>query len=466
MTESETKTGPRAGARPAARTGVRADVIAAAAAVLLFAVAAVIGYLLNDDVRLHQRWPPMHARWGPHLGPGTVPALVVAGLVVAYAPALAARLAWRRLLAAGAAASAAWIFSLALIDGWHRGFASRLMTRNEYLRHVPDVDAVGPFLQTFTDHILINAPDHWNAHVAGHPPGALLTFVGLDRLGLAGGAWASAFVLVCAASIVPAVLITVRALAAEDLARRAAPFLVLLPGAVWLGVSADAYFAAAAAWAVALLALAATGRVRSPGAASLAAGLLCGWLLYLSYGLVLMAPLVLAVLFLARNWRPLPWVLAGVLAVVAAFTLSGFWWFDGYFTLYERYYQGAASDRPYAYYVWANLAVNVLSAGLATVVALRRAAVRLPETVRAARRGGPLGDGRTALVVLVGAAALAAAVADLSGMSKAETERIWLPFVVWLVPATALLPRPSVRWWLLAQAAVALTVNHLWNTHW
>ena len=37
--------------------------------------------------------------------------------------------------------------------------------------------------------------------------------------------------------------------------------------------------------------------------------------------------------------------------------------------------------------------------------------------------------------------------ADASGMSKAETERIWLTFAVWLLPACALLPRRHA-WWL------------------
>lgn len=51
-------------------------------------------------------------------------------------------------------------------------------------------------------------------------------------------------------------------------------------------------------------------------------------------------------------------------------------------------------------------------------------------------------------------------------MSKAETERIWQPFVVWLMPAAALLPGPGRRGWLAAQAVVALLVNHLLWTGW
>jgi hypothetical protein len=62
------------------------------------------------------------------------------------------------------------------------------------------------------------------------------------------------------------------------------------------------------------------------------------------------------------------------------------------------------------------------------------------------------------------AALLALLVADLSGMSKAETERIWLPFALWLLPACALLTRP--RAWLAAQAVLALLLNHLLRTGW
>ena len=68
---------------------------------------------------------------------------------------------------------------------------------------------------------------------------------------------------------------------------------------------------------------------------------------------------------------------------------------------------------------------------------------------------------RSAVLV---AALLALLVADLSGMSKAETERIWLPFALWLLPACAFLPR--ARAWLSAQALLALLLNHLLHTGW
>jgi len=41
-----------------------------------------------------------------------------------------------------------------------------------------------------------------------------------------------------------------------------------------------------------------------------------------------------------------------------------------------------------------------------------------------------------------------------------------LPFAIWLLAATALLPERHRRRWLGLQAATALLVNHLLLTHW
>jgi hypothetical protein len=72
----------------------------------------------------------------------------------------------------------------------------------------------------------------------------------------------------------------------------------------------------------------------------------------------------------------------------------------------------------------------------------------------------------SAVVLLPGAAVLAILAADLSGYSKAEVERIWLPFAVWLLAGADLLPAPARRGWLAAQAVVALLINHLLLTTW
>jgi hypothetical protein len=61
---------------------------------------------------------------------------------------------------------------------------------------------------------------------------------------------------------------------------------------------------------------------------------------------------------------------------------------------------------------------------------------------------------------------LAALAADLSGLSKAETERIWLAFgaVAWTTRSLA--PVRGARWMLLAAAGWAIAVNHLLYTGW
>ncbi|MER5406260.1 hypothetical protein [Streptomyces sp. NPDC002769] len=432
------------------------------AAALLVTAAALVGTAVQRrDHSLFVGWPPLFAQWEPHVGPGTPAALVVAVAVVAYGPLLAARLPWRPLLCLAWGTTTAWTFSLALVDGWQRGIAGRLTTTNEYLTVIDRFHDIPATLRDFTHHIVSQSPAPWPAHIAGHPPGATLTFVLLDRIGLGGGGWAGMWCVTVGSTAAVAVLVTVRVLAGEALARRAAPFLVLAPAAVWVGASADGYFAAVATWAVAFLALAVTGS--RPRATGLVAGLLLGLTAYLSYGLVLYAVIAGAVLLLgSRRLRPLPYVVAGAAVVPVVFTLLGFDWWEAYRLLVTRYYQGVGGVRPYGYWVWANLACTVLIVGPATVAGLRRAGA-------APGRGGvrgflrpPSAEPRLALLAL--AALLALLAADLSGMSKAETERIWLPFAMWLLPAAALLPRP--RAWLAAQAALALLLNHLLLTGW
>ncbi|MBO0880142.1 MAG: hypothetical protein J2P17_07260, partial [Mycobacterium sp.] len=73
---------------------------------------------------------------------------------------------------------------------------------------------------------------------------------------------------------------------------------------------------------------------------------------------------------------------------------------------------------------------------------------------------------RAGLHLLILAILIAIACADLSMLSKAETERIWLPFSVWLTAAPALLPQQSHRWWLALNIVGALLLNSLIVTHW
>lgn len=441
------------------------DLAAAGAALALVAAAFIVPHLGNKtitplinsspaQIRDFAEAAPLFARWNVHIDWWTPVALLIAVATVVWGPALAQRLRWRTLTLSTWLLSASWAMSLAMVDGWQRGFVDRLTSGTEYLHEVPGITDVPQTLSGFSSRILAHQPDSWTTHVSGHPPGALLTFVGLDRLGLSGGAWASALCVLVGSSAAAAVLVGVRALGDEAMARRAAPFVALAPTAIWIAASADAIFAGVAAWGLALLALSAASSIRHRGAVAVAAGLVLGFGIFLNYGLVLMGIPALAVLVIARNYRPLWGATAGALFVVAVFALLGFWWFDGYLLVQERYWQGIANDRPFAYWGWANFASLICAVGLAVPAALPRVF-----TLSALRARRPVN-------VLVVACLIVVVAADLSALSKAETERIWLPFEVWLLAAAALLPIRGHRVWLAAQAAAALLINHLLLTNW
>ena len=399
---------------------------------------------------------PLHGYWAPNVGPGTVPALLLAVLAWRWGPGVAARLPWRRLLLAAYVVGLAWLLSLAYVDG-SDGVTRVLGNPYEYLPTARDVDDVPATLDTFVDRIPYAAEDNWVTHVAGHPPGALLFFVGLVRLGLGGDLAAGLVVTAAAASTAVAVLVALRALGAEALARRAAPFLVLSPAAVFMAVSADAFFAMVAAWGLAALALAATATtVRRAVAWSVAAGLLLGYCVMLSYGLPLLGLIAIAVLIAARSWLPLPVAAITALAVVMGFAAVGFAWWEAYPVLVDRYWDGIAADRPAAYWMWGNLGALLLSAGVLV-------AAGLGHLVHAGRQRAA--EHRVGLL-LVSGAALAVLLADLSRLSKAEVERIWLPFIPWLTISLALLPPRWRAWGLGLQLGTALVVQHLLYTSW
>ncbi|MGH8877746.1 MAG: hypothetical protein ACRD0P_10450, partial [Stackebrandtia sp.] len=210
-------------------TGLHPDLLVVAAGAVLVGLAYWVGLSVEPVKDSGVYVPPLSAKLMPHLGPGTLLAVSIAVAVIGFGPVLAARLRWRVLLLAGWAAAAAWTFALALVDGWDRGAAGQLTAKNEYLTVIDRFDDIGAALRGYTDHILIDAPANWPAHIAGHPPGAVLTFVGLDRLGLGGGGWAAVWCIVIGTSAVAAILVATRQLAGEEFARRAAPFLVLSP---------------------------------------------------------------------------------------------------------------------------------------------------------------------------------------------------------------------------------------------
>jgi hypothetical protein len=371
---------------------------------------------------------------------------------------MAATLNWGTLLIVGWTVGFGWIFSLASVDG---DWATKLLSPHEYLHDLPFVGDPWVFLRGFTERI-VNVPDAWTTHVSVHPPLATLFFWFLQQAGLGGPAWGALACMLAGSLALPAWAVTLRALGAPVAARQFVPWAAVFPGAVWIGVSGDAVFLGVASLAVTA---ACWGAVHRSLAASLAGGLLFGALLYLSYGHLLYG--IVAVTGLLLTVRRSGWTVVrrgwlvtagGVCAVVVFFTLAGFRWWEGLAQVQLRYYQGIADSRPYSYFVWANLAAFVVCAS--PVVALL-----LAQAVRAvAGTGGRQLEAAPAWLSLAGLAVIG--LSDLSGLSKAETERIWLTFTFTVWCAAGLAPPTWRRWGLVAAGFWALAVNHLLMTEW
>jgi hypothetical protein len=479
---------------------------ALSAAGLLVGGSVLVGrWLTHRGTDLHLATAyPLHGRYRVHAGGWLVPAVALAAAAIRFGPALAARLAWPRLLVAAYLAAGVWAVALAAVAG-PAAIAAPLGSPSEYLAEVDRVNTMGvrAFLATFSDHI-VSGPDRfgWTTHVAGHPPLATLVFVQLARVGLAGPGWAAALCIAVGASAVVSVLATVRLLGGEPAARRAAPFVVFAPVALWVATSADALFAGVAAAGVWTLAAAArhpgepaagdrlcsasaggTPDVRYPvtsapfppgkqskgglavtagltarsGLLAGAGGVALGACLMLSYGLVLLAPIAVAVVLAGGGrWRRsvtiLAVALAAVLAVLAVFAALGFWWPEGLARAADRVVLGDGwRNRPAAYFLLANPAALAIAVGPAVVAAAATANRRV--AVPAAPAIGAL---------------VAVALSIASNLSKGEVERIYLPFAVWLLPLAALhvVGGSSGRGWLAAQVAWAVLIAATTSLTW
>jgi hypothetical protein len=240
----------------------------------------------------------------------------------------------------------------------------------------------------------------------------------------------------------------VRDVTNESAARAAAPFVVFLPAAVFWS-SGDAIFLGVGTWAMALLILATGDRGRRADLLALGGGLLAGAGIFLSYGLVLLGIVPLAVAVKRRAWRPLAVSSLPVAAWFALFAVVGFWWFDGLAATRVQYAESLARVRPYPFFLVANLAALLVALGPAVWVAVAR-----------------LRDRR--LWLLVGAALVAVTIADVSGLSKAEVERIWLPFMPWIAVAAAgaFDDASARRTWLCVNVTWAIAVQALVRSPW
>lgn len=422
--------------------------------VVALAIATALVVITYKWARHHNMFlgtaAPLLGRVKVRIGPRVIPAAALAIAAVAVAPRLAARLRWRWLLFATWLAAIAWAILLALADG-PSGISHPLATGDEYLPNLKHVHGLGGYLSGFIAHI--NHPPAgqfaWSDHVAGGPPGTLLAFALLARIGLAAPIWAALLVIIVGAAAAPAAIVAVRCIDSEESARRAAPFLAFAPIAIWIATSADALFLGLSAIGIAFLAVAAKATGRRSDAIALTGGLTLGVALYCSYGVVPLGAVAVAVVVCAKRIRPLIVGAIGVAVVAAAFASFGFWWWSGLAATRIRYAEGLARLRPYDYFLLADLAAFAISVGPAAIAGLA-----------SMRR-------RSRLWWLVGGALVAVAGFDLSGLSKGEVERIWLPFAIWMLVATAMLAgRRWARFWLATQLVTALVLQVALVTNW
>jgi len=362
-------------------------------------------------------------------------------------------------LAAGAFATL-----LALTDG-RDGLFYGVEDDSEYLANLPITPPAGDFVRNFVVDI-----DNYSVHVRGHPPGYVVLLKFLDAIWL-GGSWPVVAISLISTVLLPiGVLIALWAVAGPLWVRRAAPFLIVAPYAIWMMTSADAFFTALGAWGVAFIALGVRRDGRGATWIGALGGLLLSTLLFMTYGgaIYVVVPAVIVVA---------GWVLRGrhgfgsgatatvVGAVIAAsfvtllWLAAGFWWFSGAEATRGEYWDGTAQFRIWNYFIFANLVIALFAVGPATFVALTRLRV-----------------GR--VWILVGGALLAVMIANLSQLSKGETERIWLLFYPWLVVAGSCLVRefrlrrltvPAntvLAGWLVVQATSAVVLQAALVSKW
>jgi methylthioxylose transferase len=397
----------------------------------------------RDGQGLGLPFPPFVGRWDPHATLWAFAAAALLALTVLAAP---------RLLAIPSLAFAAAVYAITLAlrlalgatsdgtDGWSRvldpeGFEGP----NEYL---PALAALryGPgfFLDRFAE--LVPALP---VHAAGHPPGLLLV---MDAFGITTPGRLAAVCIAGGALIAPLAYALGRQLLDDRRARLAALLTATAPSVLLFGAtSADALYAVLgllAAWPLASRRLPA----RIAGALLLAAASLFAW--------SLLAVGAWAALLAWRRTGLKDGLALGLLcavvllAVHAAFAaLTGF---DPIGTLratQQVYRFGIASERPYWFWLPGSPAAFLLMLGLPIAWLSLRA----------------LAAGDDAAVAIVAVIAIAA----VTGLTKAEVERIWLFLapLVCLAAASALEER-RLRPVLALLAAHALAWELVWNTVW
>jgi hypothetical protein len=397
--------------------------------------------LERTDASLQLGAMPLFGSWEWHVDANLLVPIAVGAILIAVLPMIASGLRWRWVVLAAALGGAAFSLALAFAHSHPLTWMDIHHHYGDPIHYVDDAGGAAPFLETYTE---VQNAGSFAIHLQSHPPGLVLFLWAAAQIGLKGLIFENTLALLGAAAAIAAALAIARDVAGERLARRAAPFLVIAPAAFWHS-NADIIFGGVTLAAVALLVLATHRRGARSLWLTLAGGVLAGAALMLSFSAALLAIPFLVVAVMRRRWQVVLVGGAAAAAVVLIPLFWGYWWLEGLQVTRVRYYAGVASDRGYWYFLLANLAVFALALGPATAVALARLR-------------------RRRMWIVVGSCLAAVAIADLSGMSSAETERIWQPFMPLVLLAGCALTRP--RAWLALQLGVAVLLAAALRVQW
>jgi hypothetical protein len=299
--------------------------------------------------------------------------------------------------------------------------------RTELLPALPFLDhgGVGHFLSHFPE-ISSKLP----IQAQGHPPGLLLV---IHYLGLDTAAGLAALTIVVGALATPLLYLLARELVAESEARAATLLFVFVPTSLLYGAtSGDALFATLGVLAaVGLLARRPLNQLLGGGALAFAA--------FFSYALLAVGAWAALV-----RWRREGIGVAIRLAALCAAVLvsvylivditTGFDLVAAIRATDDRYREGIARLRPYAFWFFGSPAAFVLMLGPVAWFAARSLAAKEASAV--------------ALAIVI-------AIIVLAGYTKAETERIWL----FLVPFACLAAARSLSTRRLPLVLVAITAQ-------
>ena len=433
--------------------------------VALTVAAGMINHFLSG-YRLGTPLPPFLMLWKPDLHWPAVIALVLAVGCVWAAPwaiervrsgAAFAMLGYVVTLAIGLSVAAARLGTA----GWSHVFdlspAGSFEAKFEYLPALPALHRgvayyVGHFAQ-----LLPELP----THAKGNPPGPL---VAMHLLGLTTPGRLAAGCVIVGSLVTPLTYALGRSLGsathlgaaadqvaggtvvdAERRGRVAATFAAFSPCVLIYGFTSFDFVFAAMAAAVAWLLVSRRGRVVVVGCLAAGVAAFFSWVL-------LAIPAWAVVVVYVRDGRGSAVRLAvGAAAGMAAVTLllAAVWGYDPiaiFRAVHHAYGGGPAAHRPYAFWLFGSPAAWITLLG-PPIVWL---------ALRSLQRAEPAAIGVAVIVV----------VSAVAGFTKAETERIWLPYVPLVCAAAAATPIARLRPWLIAMVMIALVIEVLFGTIW